>query len=144
MVICKLIAKLQICALHYRFAISCLKAIAPFARRSEIVSVCLIGRIVTKFVFNLIEMYIRRRKALAVGIVITDVSTKCNIAPVVAQLTVILQHSTYCLVIRVRDRCVVAVVYNQSVCSHFGYSCITKRIVNMKIRVFIERCTHSR
>ena len=99
----KLIAELQEGSLPERLTIGQLARITVILRRSQVIAVGLISRILTLRCLYEIEFGIVERDALAVIIRIFGIHTQGDVASLVAQLAVHLQHTPDIVIIRIGD-----------------------------------------
>ena len=99
----KLIAELQEGSLPERLTIGQLARITVILRRSQVIAVGLISRILTLRCLYEIELGIVERDALAVIIRIFGIHTEGDVASLVAQLAVHLQHTPDIVIIRIGD-----------------------------------------
>ena len=99
----KLIAELQEGSLPEWLTIGQLSRITVILRRSQVVAVGLISRILTLCRLYEIELGIVERDALAVIISIFGIHTEGDVTSLVAQLAVDLQHTVDVVIIRIGD-----------------------------------------
>ena len=99
----KLIAELQEGSLPEWLTIGQLARIAVILRRSQVIAVGLISRILTLRCLYEIELGIVERDALAVIIRIFGIHTEGDVTSLVAQLAVHLQHTPDIVIIRIGD-----------------------------------------
>ena len=99
----KLIAELQEGSLPEWLTIGQLARITVILRRSQVIAVGLISRILALRCLYKIELGIVERDALAVIIRIFGIHTEGDVASLVAQLAVNLQHTTHIIVLGIAD-----------------------------------------
>ena len=99
----KLIAELQEGSLPEWFTIGQLACITVILRRSQVITVGLISRILTLCSLHEIELGIVERDTLAIFICIFGIHFEGDVAALVAQLAVDLQHTVDIVIIRVSD-----------------------------------------
>ena len=131
-VIAKLVAELQVCGLHNRFAVCQLSRVTVCLRRSEIPSVCLVCGVLSQCVHHLVEMHVVERQTLALLVTVVGVELQGDVTSVVAELTVDLQHTARSLRVGISDTPVPVMVHHHRVggIEHLQ-SCIRQRIIGI-------------
>ena len=137
----KLIAELQEGSLPEWLTIGQLGRITVILRRSQVIAVGLISRILTLRCLHKIEFGIVERDALAVIIRIFGIHTEGDVASIVAQLAVHLQHTPDIVIIRIGDSVSQLTVYHSLSLFQLINTFLRKRVFGGNgIRILIVRC----
>ena len=137
----KLIAELQEGSLPEWFTIGQLARIAVILRRSQVIAVGLISRILTLRCLYEIEFGIVERDALAVIISIFGIHTEGDVTSLVAQLAVHLQHTPDIVIIRIGDSVSQLTVHHSLSLFQLINTFLRKRVFGGNgVRILIVRC----
>ena len=136
----KLIAELQEGSLPEWLTIGQLARITVILRRSQVIAVGLISRILTLRCLYEIELGIVKRDALAVIIRIFGIHTQGDVASLVAQLAVHLQHTPDIVIIRIGDSVSQLTVHHCPSLVQFINTFLRKRVFGGNgIRILVVR-----
>ena len=108
----ELVAELQECCFPERFAVGGLCAVVVVLRWREVIAVGLVCGVVAHGIEHLVEVYVVGGKALVVGVGIVGIELHGDVASLVSEFPVILQHCSIGVAGAVAQRGVVAAVYH--------------------------------
>ena len=136
--ILELVAKLQIGGLHDGFAVGDTSAIVIVLLRSEVITVGLVGRVLSVAIDVLIDAHIVHREVARVVVAVATLHLHGDVSSCGTQFSIQLQCTSKVLVFRITQRAVISCIDKEIIRSHHVDSLLRERVSDIEIGVINE------